>query len=284
MTDATEARIRGFAAGDLRAGERLVAQAGWNQTADDWRIFLARGEAFAIDGPDGVIATAATLPYGGLAWISMVLVDEAHRRRGLARALLARCVAAIRAAGRTPMLDATPAGRAVYAGLGFRDLFGLQRWTRGPAATGSGGARSAVRRLSAADLPAVAALDERAFGAARPWLIEALAGRSGGFAGVHERGGVIDGFVLGRPGRVATQIGPLVAAREDAGGALLRHAAALLPGPLCVDALDGQRVLADALQALGFKRQRPFTRMAWDTDAAPGDPGRYLAAAGPELG
>ena len=100
--------------------EALVAEAGWNQVAADWRIFLDFGTAYAVRSGGRVIATAATLPYGGrCAWISMVLVSAEHRRRGLATRLLHRCISDITASGLVPVLDATPAGAKVYAPLGF---------------------------------------------------------------------------------------------------------------------------------------------------------------------
>ena len=61
---------------ELADAEALVREAGWNQVAADWRIFLELGTVYAARAGDGrVVATAATLPYGGrFAWISMVLV------------------------------------------------------------------------------------------------------------------------------------------------------------------------------------------------------------------
>ena len=62
----------------------LVREARWNQLAADWRIFIEFGRVYAIPSADGrIIATTATLPYGGrFAWISMVLVAGEYRRRG----------------------------------------------------------------------------------------------------------------------------------------------------------------------------------------------------------
>lgn len=285
MTAGTELATRAFTAADLAAGGRLVAQAGWNQVDDDWRCFIGHGAAWAVEARGaGVIATAATLPYAGIAWISMVLVDAAWRRRGIARGLIERCTREIDAAGLVPVLDATPAGRTVYAGMDFRDVLGLQRWACGARRPGPGAAVTGLRPLRPADLPAVAALDAQAFGAPRAWLLQALAQRSAGFAAVAERDGALVGAVLGRTGRVATQIGPIVAPDEAAAVALLEHAAAAVAGPAFIDALERHGALGDALQRLGFAPQRPFSRMAWRRDALPGDPARYFAAAGPELG
>ena len=56
-------------------------------------MFLDFGTVYAVRAQGRVIATAATLPYGACAWISMVLVAGTHRRRGLATRLLHRCIA-----------------------------------------------------------------------------------------------------------------------------------------------------------------------------------------------
>lgn len=285
MTAATEFAPRPFTAADIAAGGRLVAQAGWNQVEDDWRCFVEHGTAYAVeDAAAGVVATAATLPFAGVAWISMVLVDTAWRRRGIATRLVERCTADIDAAGLVPVLDATPAGRTVYSGMAFRDILGLQRWSRGDREALHGANAPALRPLGGGDLDAVAALDAAAFGAPRGWLLAALARRSAGFAAVFEDRGRIEGVVLGRQGRVATQVGPIVARDEAAAVALLRHAVDRIPGPIFIDALDRHAALADAIERAGFTRQRPYTRMAWRRDAIPGDPAHYFAAAGPELG
>ena len=68
----------------------LVREARWNQLPADWRIFLALGRLYAAQLDEGrIVATTATLPYGGrFAWISMVLVAGEYRRRGLATNLM----------------------------------------------------------------------------------------------------------------------------------------------------------------------------------------------------
>src|SRR5690606_18597512 len=76
-----------------------------------------------------VVASSMILPYPPrFGWIGMVLVHGPFRRRGLATRLLHRAIAELEQAGLAPMLDATPAGKAVYDALGFKPLFELQRW------------------------------------------------------------------------------------------------------------------------------------------------------------
>ena len=82
----------------------LVREARWNQLAADWRIFTEFGRLYAVHSEAGrIIATTATLPYGGrFAWISMVLVAGEYRRRGLATAMLRRAMADLTAAKLVP--------------------------------------------------------------------------------------------------------------------------------------------------------------------------------------
>ncbi len=276
---------RPLAAGDLTGAQALVAEAGWNQNAADWRIFLELGSAIAVEDGDGrLAATAATLPYpSGFGWISMVLVAQAFRRRGIATRLLRRCIDSLRAAGMVPVLDATPAGREVYKPLGFQDGWPIQRWRRigaAPAAPAS----PAVRAMREGDWQSVLSLDAEAFGCDRAPLLSRLEKRCADFSCVAEQGGRLRGFLLGREGRIATQLGPIIAADADTATALAARAAARAPSPLIVDALQRHEPFARWLAANGFQKERPYTRMALGRDTLFGDPGRTMAIAGPELG
>jgi GNAT superfamily N-acetyltransferase len=280
--------IEPLAPSDLERADALVAEAGWNQDAADWRIFLQLGSALAARAPDGTLAgTAAVLPYaGGFGWISMVLVAKPFRRRGIATRLLERCIDTLKNAGVVPVLDATPAGREVYAPLGFRDGWPITRWRRtgaAPAALVPAQAPGA-RALHERDWPALRALDARAFGCDRRALLERLRERSRGFACVCKSEGVLRGFLLGREGRVATQLGPIVAEDEATAISLASWASARLAPPVIVDALDRHRALGGWLEANGFARERPYTRMTLAREVPFGDARRTMAIAGPELG
>lgn len=272
-------------AADLDRAGALVVEAGWNQVRADWQIFLALGHALKVNGADGSLdATAATLPYaGGFGWISMVLVTASRRRQGLATSLLARCVADLRAKALVSVLDATPAGRAVYQQLGFADGWPISRWVRAAAAAVPADTAH-MRALQPADLEAVTALDTAAFGCARGELLARLSARSADFACISTSGGSPHGFLLGRDGRNATQLGPLVAHDESTALALLDHAIARQSGPLLIDLLDRHQHVARALARRGFVIQRPYTRMTLDRAAPFGDDRLMIAIAGPELG
>jgi len=263
----------------------LTRAAGWNQNAADWRLMLATGRGWGLHLADGtLVASTLVLPYGGFAWVSMVLVHPDHRRRGYASRLLQRALADLRAAGLTPVLDATPAGRAVYLREGFRDSWGFKRYVL-RAAPAAGSARAAgVRALAERDWSAILALDARAFGASREPLLRALAARLPAAAWVLERAGTIRGYCLGRDGHEACQLGPLVAEAPQAAVVLLDAALAEVAAPLYLDAADHAAPLAPWLAARGFAVQRPFTRMVHGGGAAPGDASRVILVAGPELG
>jgi hypothetical protein len=87
-----------------------------------------------------------------------------------------------------------------------------------------------------------------------------------------------------RQGHRATQIGPLVALSVDAARVLLATAIANARGRVFLDLFTTWPDLAALLESSGFKRQRPFIRMALDRACLPGDLARLAIAAGPEFG
>ncbi len=274
---------------ELNDAQALVAEVGWNQTERDWRIFLELGRVQAVRTETGaVIATAATLPYGGFGWISMVLVATAWRRRGLASQLLRGAIDDLRNAGLVPVLDATPAGREVYRGLGFADTWSFARYAR-PAISaardlGSGGHDIDVQPITDAVWPEVSAYDAAAFGSERSRLLAGLRGRVPSADLVALRGDRLVGFLLGREGRIATQLGPLIAEETATAHALLGHALAPMTGPVFIDLADGKAETRILLQSLGFAFTRPLTRMVYGRASSFDDGVRTFAVVGPEFG
>lgn len=264
----------------LDGAAALSAEAGWNQTAADWRTMIAAGRALGREDRGGrLVASALVLPFGAaFGFVSMVIVTPFWRRKGLATALLRECVGLLEDGGRAQMLDATPAGAEVYRPLGFRDHFPLRRWA-GTAAGGGAPGKAASRRLTAADLPGLAARDRAAFGGDRRGVLEALLSRSG--AAGRAAG---DGYLLSRDGHRARQIGPILADGAGAAAALLADALARVEGPVFIDVPDRHREVAAFLEARGFAPQRPFMRMYRGAEAGFGDPARMFAVAGPEFG
>jgi len=272
----------------VEQAQRLVVEAGWNQTPQDWLTFLELGQAYQVSTSKGeIVATAATLPYPPHSgWISMVLVSQKYRRQGIASGLLALCIHTLRSANLAPWLDATQDGRAVYQPLGFRDGLSITRWrTSHRCQTLELPPQSPrVRPLLPSDWPGISGVDHEAFGADRTALLNQLHARSTSFSCVAEQNGKILGFLLGRVGRTATQIGPLVALDEPTALALLAFALPLVGERVLIDALDLHVGLSEQLRSLGFEVERAFTRMALEAAPNAGDSALVFAISGPELG
>jgi len=272
------------------AGAMLLSRAAsWNQNEADWRMMLRLGRGFGLSAADGLlVASIVVLPYENkFAWMSMVLVSPEHRRLGYASRMLRRALAYLQSLGLSAVLDATPAGHEVYVQEGLLDTWGFKRYRLDelrPAPEAKDVSRLDLRRLVDGDWPQILALDSPAFGASREPLLRALAARLPEAALVAHQAGNICGYLLGRDGREARQLGPLVAADLPAAQALLAHALARVPAPLYIDIVDRHAGLRDWALARGFGVQRPFTRMVHGAKRAPGDNETVMLVAGPELG
>jgi GNAT superfamily N-acetyltransferase len=257
----------------------LSIEAGWNQNLADWRFMLGAGRGFGLRTDGTWEASSLVLPLGDkLAWISMVLVTKARRRGGVGTGLLKRCIAEVQANGAVAGLDATEQGRPIYLPLGFRDLYKISRWH-------FDGAKeippaSTVRPMTAADLPAVLAYDRIRSGMERSQLLTHLATRQPAMAFIADSGG----FVLGREGRTAYSIGPVIADDEATGLALVAKAASSVPGPFIIDVPDAHADIRRWLERQGGVSPRGYVRMTLGVAPGLDDPGHVFALAGPELG
>jgi GNAT superfamily N-acetyltransferase len=304
---AAEPAIRALSESDLAGCLALSRAANWNQNAADWRMMLALGRGWgavmaaerdaAADQGEVLAASVVVLPYpaataagapaastSGCAWVSMVLVLPQYRRRGLAARLLREALDYLHGQGLVPVLDATPDGYPVYIRQGFEPAWGFRRYRRAAVSLDPEAAAAPRSRcIGETDWPALLAFDAAAFGADRSPVLRALAARLPAAARLVEHEGRIAGFILGRDGRDACQLGPLVA--RDAGTAqlLIDDVLERLAGPVQVDLADRHLALLEGLVARGFLLQRPFTRMAKGAPA-PGDPAQVVLVAGPELG
>jgi hypothetical protein len=118
----------------------------------------------------------------------------------------------------------------------------------------------------------------------RSELLDHLLQRAPAVAHLAEAGGRLRGFVLGRDGRIATQIGPLAADDEDIALALLQRAAAAVAPSFLIDVPDRHEALGRWLEAAGATAPRGFWRMARGDAPGLDDASHLFALAGPELG
>lgn len=282
--------IRLMTTADLAFADALRAAAGWNQTIEDWKRFLvtAPDGCFVAEWSGAPAGTATTICYGrDLAWIGMVLVDPSQRRRGIGRALLGHCVEHLRGRGVGCIkLDATPLGKELYDGLGFRDEWTLTRWigagpNREPAVPTAAG----VRPWRGPDGAFVDALDTIAFGVSRRAPRERLAAQSLGAVVVESPTGAAAGYGLLRAGARALYLGPVAAESPEAGLRVLDALAAHCEGQrFIVDIPDMNAPAADWARRLGLEVERHLTRMVLGENASPGRADHQFAIAGPEVG
>jgi GNAT superfamily N-acetyltransferase len=280
-------RLRPMRRSDLAAGLRLSRQAGWNQTRADWARLLAWETAgcFVAEVEGTVVGTVTTTVYGErLAWVGMMLVDEAHRRQGVGRRLLGHALDWLGriAAVQIVSLDATPLGQPLYEQADFVGTLGLWRYQGAvPAVAVPPGPRP----ILPADLPRLAALDADVFGADRRRVVRDLVAAHPTSCFLLEADGVVQGYACRRPGARCWYVGPLVAQDAATAEVLLRAVLAPLAGKAAaLDVFDANAAAVGLAGKLGLRPVRPYVRMARGQPLPTLDVGRYFASAGPEIG
>ena len=265
----------------------LSVEAGWNQVAADWRLMLTLGRGYGVRAANRKwIASALVLPLGpDVCWLSMVLVTQPMRGQGLGTCLLRRSIAEVEASGAAAGLDATELGRPIYLPLGFRDVYPLSRWHVPPGAHQPlpSPVGIAIGPATAEDLERICLCDASRTGLARAPVLSHLLARAQGHARIARRGdGGIAGFCLARDGRIATQLGPIVAEDETIGLALASHALAATDQPVIADIPDRHARIRCWLTEQGAFAPRSFVRMLRGM-ARLEDGAHTFALAGPEL-
>jgi len=272
---------------DAEALVGLVAEAGWNQIAADWRFMLQQGRGIGVRDPQGDwVGSALAFPLGPrLAWISMVLTAQRWRRRGIGHALLAQSIAAARSGGGAVGLDATEFGRPVYLKSGFRDLYAIRRWRiPGRPAAIEPPENVAIRQIQPTDLDALARFDVARSAMWRDHVLQHLQSRAPVLAHIALDGEMPVGFVLGRDGRNATHIGPVVADSSAIAQALATRAMAEIGPPYLMDIPEPQGDIAQWLAAADAHSPRSYVRMVMGDAPGLEDASHVFALAGPELG
>lgn len=249
---------------DIPSGLSLCRSAGWNQLHRDWEMFLTLhpdGARVCVDEEGKVVGTVATIRYGDrLAWIGMVLVDPANRRKGIGLRLLENALEMLMDVDNIK-LDATPAGRQVYVKLGFQDEYGLSRMVAGSWSS-EHLTPSTATPLMSEDLEDVRPIDQGVFGADRISLLRWMLEGAPELAFKVTSGDGLLGYCFGRPGYNYTHIGPVVAANAEVVKDLVTAA---LRGcgdkPVILDVPHGDEIWAKWLSSVGFTELRPFIRM-----------------------
>jgi GNAT superfamily N-acetyltransferase len=254
-------RIRPMTAADLSLGLHLSRQAGWNQTDADWRraLELQPDGCFVAEWEGAAVGTTTVCVFGDVAWIALVLVDEAARGHGVGTALVQHALNWLDEHGVPAVrLDATPLGQPLYERLGFVAQNRLARYEGTLPAVGDDGPCEAARPEQWETL---AALDEAVTATDRRKLLFRLFAEQPGAVRVAGA----DGFLAARPGRRAVQIGPCIAA-PDAGPVLFADAWRCYAGRhVYVDIPIANEAATRRADARGLTVQRTLTRMVRGT-------------------
>ena len=273
--------------GDVPAGLSLCRAAGWNQTIEDWDLFLKlspKGCCVAVDDEGQVRGTVATVRYEDhFSWIGMVLVDPTFQRQGIGIQLLREALHILYDED-TVKLDATPAGRHIYLQLDFIDEYRLSRMAR-PGISGPSMPGSSARPVKENDLARIIEFDQEVFGANRERLLKSILRRDQRLAFLAEDSEGISGYCFGRTGYEFTHIGPVIAKDFESARSVVSPALNSAAGrPVCIDTLHHSNQWTDWLSSLGFTEQRPLIRMYRGNNLHPGLPENQFAILGPEFG
>jgi hypothetical protein len=165
------------------------------------------------------------------------------------------------------------------------DEYGVLRMETASAGAQYPTLRHTVRPMAETDLPAVAELDAPVFGARRDSVLATYRHAAPDMAFVAGQGGRITGYILGRRGHSHHHAGAIVAPDAAMARDLLIAVLAAHPGqPFLLDALPHNPGWPAWLREIGFREQRPYTRMYKGTNRFPGLPRNQFAILGPELG
>jgi hypothetical protein len=284
----TSIDIRPMPPAEAEAALPLSTEANWNQTVADWRMMLSEGRGFGVRSRPGQwSASSLVFPLGPkLSWISMVLVTSTARRCGIGTCLLRHCIENIRGGGGTAGLDATELGRPVYLSLGFEDVYTISRlyFATGPN-PGAAPNRLAFRALGGQDVDTLTSFDVSRTAMRRPHVLAFLIAQAPRQALALDVGGRLSGYALGRAGRTAFQIGPVVADNSSIALALIQRVLAEVNGATMIDVPDVHEDVQALLKSRGAVRQRGFTRMvSGEPPPLLANPTQVFALAGPELG
>ena len=292
--------VRRLGPDDLKRCVALSVDRGWSPEQSKWSLLLAASEVFGVDAPDGrglagaVVLTRWAADYAS---VGMMLVAARYGRRGLGRALMEHLVRAA-GDGATVTLFATDMGRPLYEKLGFapvrRNVSFVGRFRPAPSASPASAASpglpapavspaglpGSVRAATAADLPAILALDRAAFGADRGQILTrlpAFAEQVVVLAAGGAEGQAVAGYAAAwRNTPASTVIGPLVAPDGEAAKRLVEALAALARTPVRLDLDPDRQELPGWAHARGLEPAGRTVVMARGGLTPRGTPGRLF--------
>jgi len=227
---------------------------------DGWFLAVRAG------APIGMVGA---VDYGQFAYIGLMAVHPDEQSRGVGRALMQHLLSWLDARG-TPvaLLDATEAGRPLYASLGFVEedhacIYALQELV-----TPAAGVAPPVRLLQPKDVREVVEFDARVFGAERGAVLRGfITDYSGRFFVAHDEKGRLSGYLCAQSRR----LGPWAAPRPEDAERLLKAALTLpFAGGANVLVPRVNRAAPQLLEGCGFRMVRAIRHMRRGGTHGPG--------------
>jgi GNAT superfamily N-acetyltransferase len=223
-------RLRDATVDDLAAVAALRESVGWS--VHDWALRAVIASSWArcvvVEERGGtIVGVGSGAAYGPLGFVGNMVVDEAHRRRGIGAHVLQAVLAYLEEAGATRVeLFATAAGRPLYERHGFI-LVGSGTLVSLPRSAGVADTAVAVEAVEFEPVADIVAYDAPRFGGRRGGLLSTMARHADHPLLVARRDDRIVGYAWVRP--EAGRIGPFVADEPSVAAALLDRAFSLNP-------------------------------------------------------
>ena len=169
-------RIRLVKDADIDSVYALCKKEQWNHsTKVIKRLFNIEPKGCFVAEVDGAFAGQVfSVSFGHVGWIGLMIVDERHRRKGVATTLMRKAVAYLLESGaETIKLEAVPDIRGLYRKLGFVDELDSLRYV-GVSNKHGRTIASNIEPLATEDMEEVAEFDTKHFGVNRLRLLEEL--------------------------------------------------------------------------------------------------------------
>lgn len=253
--------IRPMTTADLLLGLRLSEAAGWNQTIADWqRLHALQPDGCFVAEYDGRgVGTTTTCIFGSVAWIAMVLVEEAARGRGLGTALMRHALRFLDEQGIDSVrLDARPMGQPLYERLGFVEQYRIAHYEGIlPSSSESAG----IQQAPAEWWEPLMVLDEKITRTDRRRLLQRLFVDHPRSVRFIRSGADVEGYMSDRPGKKTIRLGPCIATPR-AGPLLLADACHRLEGQwVSVDIPLSNKAAREWVESHSLNVQHTLTRM-----------------------
>lgn len=279
---------------DLWAVNWLRSLVGWNQAHGLWRTFLTEPSARVFVACSGALVIGSSMVWnyqGRLAWIGMVMVHPAYRRRGIAKSLLDRCLSyASERDVDIVGLDATPAGLPLYRSLGFVSGDSLGRWVLESFELRKGRKNIQKHGFTERTLEGLTRclgkeFDRHSFGVERGELLASLLPECRASVAIGAECSEGLGYGLLRHGARQSYLGPVVAETETGGRLILDQLLAEIGDEGVIWDIPKRNRSAEKLALdRGFRMQRTLTRMWRPTPLMADRPERVWAIVDPALG